>query len=71
MLEVAELACPQDVVDLPHVLVDALPVAQLGVADLAGELLAVRFVPPCLVLAQALQTINRCFFNSKERNKSD
>jgi hypothetical protein len=34
VLEVAELAGPEDVVDLPHVLVDALAVAQLCVADL-------------------------------------
>ena len=64
MLEVAELASSQHVVDLPHVLVDALPVAQLGVADVAGELLAVGFVPPGLVLAQALQQVTRCHFKS-------
>jgi hypothetical protein len=51
MFVIAELASPEDVVDFPHVFVNALPVAQLCVADLAGELLVIGLVPTGLVLA--------------------
>ena len=60
MFVIAELASPEDVVDFPHVFVNALPVAQLCVADLAGELLVIGLVPTGLVLAQTLNKGQNC-----------
>ena len=58
VFEGAELALPLHEVNVPHVLVDRLPVAQLGVAQLTTHLLFVGFVPPGLMLEETLKNNN-------------
>ena len=58
VFEGAELALPLHEVNVPHVLVDGLPVAQLGVAQLTTHLLFIRLVPPGLVLEKTLERNN-------------